>query len=391
MVPDMFFYHSFETHYDLLVSEDSRVVSHGLFPVLPETKVDDKFEWNKVPIKKRKLRNIVEENIDNKNDANEDIKAKNVTLEEHGEEILLLRYKNSGHRRTSPQEKSENLSNPDISFKCKVCEQILDSQGLLDAHVQTKHAAKADFGCQDCDEKFQEDEVLKAHIVKFHGDKDDSEEWNCNDCPFQGGGVRELMNHLKLTGHQPSSNKNDNRKVFKDFRQCYNCEMQFDGYHNLMTHRKKTHPSNRKCRNFPGTCQRGDTCWYRHTEPMETESSTTNSEFPSNFCEYTCTDKNSFMLHMKQEHVETHRNCEEYKKGQCLRKESECWFIHKMAEAEKPSLKNNPQVFQEVPSEQIPPDQMSKMFWMVMNLCKKVDNMEKRFDNMEKRFEELMI
>ena len=62
-----------------------------------------------------------------------------------------------------------------------------------------------------------------------------------------------------------------------------------------------------------------------------------------------------------------------------------------MAEAEKPSLKNNPQVFQEVPSEQIPPDQMSKMFWMVMNLCKKVDNMEKRFDNMEKRFEELMI
>ena len=89
------------------------------------------------------------------------------------------------------------------------------------------------------------------------------------------------MNHLKLTGHQPSSNIKDNRKVFKDLRQCYNCEMQFDGYYNLMAHRKKTHPSNRKCRNFPDTCQRGDTCWYRHTEPMETESSVTNEEHNS--------------------------------------------------------------------------------------------------------------
>ena len=58
------------------------------------------------------------------------------------------------------------------------------------------------------------------------------------------------------------------------------------------------------------------------------------------------------------------------------------------------SKKNNPQekqVFQQVAQNLFPPDQISKMFWMMNNLVRKVENMENRFENMEKRFEEIMI
>ena len=60
----------------------------------------------------------------------------------------------------------------------------------------------------------------------------------------------------------------------------------------------------------------------------------------------------------------------------------------------KGSSKNNlpeKQVFQQVAQNLFPPDQISKMFWMMNNLVRKVEGMEKRFEGMEKRFEEIMI
>ena len=63
-----------------------------------------------------------------------------------------------------------------------------------------------------------------------------------------------LLKHLKTTGHQPSSLV-EKRKIYSDYKECYTCKEEFDGYFNLMTHRKIVHPSQKKCRNFPSNCK----------------------------------------------------------------------------------------------------------------------------------------
>ena len=107
-----------------------------------------------------------------------------------------------------------------------------------------------------------------VHVRDMHIKKHKSEEWNCDSCSFQASEPSELMNHLKATGHQPSKNI-DKKKIFKDFKQCYTCRMEFDGFYNLMNHRKLVHPSNKRCKNFPGSCSFGNECWYVHEEAME--------------------------------------------------------------------------------------------------------------------------
>ena len=161
--------------------------------------------------------------------------------------------------------------------------------------------------------------------------------------------------------------------------------MEFDGYYDLMAHRKITHPSNKRCRNYPETCTFGSQCWYVHVEPMETEPSVINeastTNFNCNLCDFTCTAKRIFMIHKKTSHKDVIKSCAKYQNGQCSRSEADCWFNH--YDPAKPSPANDipkEQVFQKASSDPFPPDQMSKMFWMVSSLCRKVENMEKRFE-----------
>lgn len=141
---------------------------------------------------------------------------------------------------------------------------------------------------------------LVKHVSEEHEAKKTPEEWNCNNYSFQGNCISELMKHLKLTGHQPSQGKLDGRKVIKDFKQCYTCGMEFDGYWNLMTHRKNNHPSNKRCRNFPSSCTFGKECWYLHVEPMDVDpvnentGSSSNSTFNCNMCENVFDEKKHF-------------------------------------------------------------------------------------------------
>ena len=132
---------------------------------------------------------------------------------------------------------------------------------------------------------------------------------------------------------------------------------------------------------------------------MDAESSVTKesltTKFKCNLCEYTCQDKSSFMIHKKQVHKEVVKNCEAFRNGKCFRNDIECWFNHSSISKPRMETKDqNEQVFQEASPDPYPPDHKSRMFWMVTNLCKKVENMEKmckKVENMEKMLEEVMI
>ena len=64
-------------------------------------------------------------------------------------------------------------------------------------------------------------------------EKEKHEDWNCNNCPFQGNEASELMKHLKLTAHQPSPKIKDRTKFFQDYKRCYTCDLEVDGYWNF--------------------------------------------------------------------------------------------------------------------------------------------------------------
>ena len=153
-----------------------------------------------------------------------------------------------------------------------------------------------------CDEVFGTNLDLKNHMLKKHT-KVNSDEWNYNYCPFQFNDASSLINHLKMSSHQPSKEL-DKKKTFQEYKQCFTCKMEFDGYYNLMNHRKIVHPSSKRCRNFPKSCTFGKECWYVHSEePMDIDESPAakaNSwNFKCNLCDEIIDERRDFMKHKK--------------------------------------------------------------------------------------------
>ena len=330
-IPDMAVYYSYNSHYDLLVKDESRIAMVGLvagqdvcYSSRSGKKPDNSFDCKQVPIKKRKLRKdvsfsenlLVEEVLIDVNEAIDDI----------SEEITLLGSKQSGHRRTAPQEVPENVQHNSVGYKCDQCMVDLESKGLLDAHMETHMKLLV---CDSCDEKFVKKTDLDKHIVDKHKKRFLGDEWNCNDCPFQGNISSQLMKHLKLTSHQPSSEIKERRALFLDYKQCYTCKMEFDGFWNLMNHRKSSHPTNKKCRNYPLNCQFKTECWYVHQDDKSEDKSELGvndaklmEKFNCNLCEFEFDSKHSLMKHKKDSHIATVQRCEGYASGNCIRSEN---------------------------------------------------------------------
>ena len=142
----------------------------------------------------------------------------------------------------------------------------------------------------------------------------------------------------------------------KEIKECYTCKLKFVGYYNLMDHRKSSHPSNRKCRNYPGSCRFDTRCWYVHEDKVVKEQET-NSKTPNSFtcksCSLSFVTQNSLDEHMK---------------------------IHTMKPVSEPS--QNVQVFQRGTSNALPPDQMTKMFSMIQTLFSKMNKIEDKFEEL---------
>ena len=246
------------------------------------------------------------------------------------------------------------------------------------------------FICEECDIQFETRSILERHIEKEHTNRD---EWNCNDCAFQAHSADELMKHLKIKSHQPSPIIQNKKLLFKDYKQCYTCSLEFDGFRNLMEHRKREHPSNKKCRNYPegpeGRCFRGKTCWYVHEEQLMdvdeslvSENSIEEVKFKCNFCGKMFGTKNDFMRHKKLDHAENVSNCEKFEKGTCSRDDSQCWFRHQRGSQEHPQEKQ--QVFQEVSKKPFPPEKTQNVMEIMKNWISKVEKMEEKLEKLVK-------
>ena len=407
VVPDIYLYHNLDTHYDLLVKEDSRLAKMGLVgkakieplnvikcdlcdEICPdksnlETHMEKKHaqsftdnKWEIVKEKKNKLvkitsqeeRLLTEEVI-----TEEEVTREN--LNEAEEEVILHKLKHNGYRRTDPQSNSEKVTNKECNFKCQDCSSVFQSQGLLDAH-RNSHKTES-FECDLCDKTFPTKEELEVHVDKHH-EEESAEEWNCNNCPFQGNEAVELMNHLKETSHQPSSKVNK-KKLFKEYKRCYTCNLEVDGYVNLMNHRTERHPSNRKCRNFPDDkCEWGKKCWYVHEEDLMEVDESFKSEEPVHKC-YICDEKfktrDDLKKHRKKKHPQNVAVCEKFGSNKCFRNEETCWFHHKVLPVDVPDVTEK-QVFFKAQKAPLPPDHNQSVLEAIQKLTSKIEKLEKK-------------
>ena len=453
-MPEMALYHSDECHYDLLIKDDSRLAQLGLlagsFPVTLEEDIqidnNQNNDWKKVEKKRDKEKRVIQPD-QSEEKLMEDSKIENNT-KDVDEEITLLGYKNGGYKRTGPQENSKpNLSS---GLKCKKCTSEFQSEVQLETHMKMHtqeqlvcskcnkqfnlmkgtqlhegphggsdficwvcannfpknmdlethsrssigNTKSLNYNCTQCQTVLYDQKDLDEHIRKEHENSKYSDEWNCNDCAYQANHAEVLIKHLKEYGHQPSKNI-EKKKYINDYKQCYTCKSEFDGYNNLMNHRRDVHPSRKACRNFPGDCPRGDTCWFVHAEKTEPNATSEQKHvntwnFKCDMCGEEILERKDFMNHKKEKHEDTVSVCEDFLNGKCSRSPQSCWFKHNLDSGPTVSKANNSQMqgFQVVPQNTFPPDLMSQIMQLINNLMvEKMENMMVK--KMEKKFQEM--
>ena len=279
-------------------------------------------------------------------------------------------------------------------YECDLCGEMFVDSKVKDNHIQAKHntnkiCCKKHIPCEhkepmhicdQCEYTFRNEGELAKHIEDEHKQGQDNE-WNCDGCSFQASEIHVLINHLKITGHQPSKNL-EMKKYFNEYRQCFTCKKEFNGYNKLMDHRKDVHPSKRKCWNYPDNCKWGSSCWFVHPEePMDIDQSPVkppvHSFFKCNHCGETIKEHGDFMKHKKTKHSDMILPCENFLKGMCMRNEDTCWFKHSPAEiSQQGQYEYKNQGFQQAYQNAVPPDQISKLFEWMNSLSMKMENMQ---------------
>ena len=323
-VPDMYLYHSFNNHYDLLVTIDSHKTNQAIIETL-ENDEDEKLL----------------EDVSLENDGMKDVTEENVVISSK-------------------------------SFKCDKCQECFESESDLRKH-ELIHS-KAEFDCNICGRCFKVEDDLVAHQKHFH--EEENQIWHCNDCAYEANTQTKLNEHLKNANHTA---KIDQRR--KNYDHCYTCDLAVDGYWSLMNHRKDYHPSNKKCKNFEnGICQFGVKCWYVHEEDlMETDESLNPQKFNIKcyVCDSAFNTKDDLKKHRKKMHTSQVQICEKFIAGKCIRNDSHCWYRHV-----EPTVKKNTQVFPQTQPQTIPPDQLRQMLNALEGLGSKLENVKQSFQNL---------
>ena len=165
------------------------------------------------------------------------------------------------------------------------------------------------------DERPKTDKMFKEKSTSFRyrqKSQIEEEEFNCNDCDYQGNNRSALQKHIHIK-HTMINKIN-----------CRICGEEFTEKRNLMHHRKKKHLETvAPCRKrIEGQCNYSDEmCWWSHVEKN-------GQDHTCYICGKTFIDKNSMMKHRKIEHVNIVKECSEFIKNNCRFQEAACWFKH---------------------------------------------------------------
>ena len=397
-LPEMILYHVKDTHYDLIVPKKSKIAEEG---GLDYQRVKNLKNKEKYPVEDEKMdvldeeKTVLETKITKLEEELKTMVERVRVLEAEKQEYLkrskedtsfkcyecdeIFYTKTSAmaHMVNHVKEKESNLQEQEGNrILCTKCGEVFPSNEAKETHMKT-HIDETVFKCNECDEEFNRKNEFEKHFEKNHKRSNERKmrirQYNCDDCPFQGDNYSELKKHLERSQHRPS----EQREI------CYTCENEFQGYFQLMNHRKIEHPSNKICRYFKkNSClfDKND-CWYKHPSEEEVLKQSKQDELPCKDCDQTFNEQKELREHMKLNHVGSVRKCRYYENGCCERSNAKFWFIHeeqtKQANLASSKVVNDEQVFPKV-QENLPPDQFKQIMEMITKLSIKVKNLEEK-------------
>ena len=144
------------------------------------------------------------------------------------------------------------------------------------------------------------------------------EEYNCNDCDYQGYDTEQLRKHTTLK-----------HELRGRCIECKYCGKLFQEKVEFMEHRKTEHPGTvALCRkNVEGICPYSTkACWWSHCQ----QNSNSIDNIECYICSKTFTMRSDMMRHRKLNHSKVVRQCEMFKRNNCRFKSDSCWFLHEM-------------------------------------------------------------
>ena len=283
----------------------------------------------------------------------------------------LWKMKKSGHRRRNPQYEAfpttmdkDNFTKKAEEISCDECEFKGRTKSDIMTHIISKHSGNNSFDCKECNYKTFNKFELESHSevkhTRFESTNNRKPTWgssfenmteneyNCHECDFQGTSKPQLEKHISL--------KHTNHETIR----CRNCDEGFLEMKSLMNHRKNKHPSSvAPCRNFPtGNCIfTNEMCWWKHCESEQSENNDRNVCY---ICNERCESMEDMMKHRKNQHPEVVKECFKFSNNMCSFRSETCWFNHERyktntAQQESAGINAEPSVFREDQRRMKPP------------------------------------
>ena len=418
-VPVMVLLHSSDSHFDLIVSRDSRIAKSLLMtetaPISAPTALEKlekehknlKEKFDKLKTEHNRCLETIETLKNELTTTREETEndTKEINSIDPNEEQILLNGKLNGYSRESPQsnptakssfkcnlcnntyktqaELAKHKHNHTSRTKCKICETIFRDENTLKEHTEKIHTNKQqpdqnsdnepkNIKCNNCETKFNKESSLKEHLERAHTNDGD---WNCDDCDHQTNSMSNLKKHLNLTHHK----SHKITPTTEDKLTCKLCTTTASNETNLKEHMIAMHKSYKPCRNLPN-CQFGNDCIFNHNEISK-------DMFLCYECGNESTTLRDLMFHRKNKH--TVSNCLKYLSKRCIFNNDSCWFNHPDESLDKTDVTKNTQgpwqspsffppsqayqstaqssVFQEAPTNLAPPSvQPTQATWLQM-------------------------
>ena len=376
-IEDLVLLHENDNHFDLVVAESSELIKFGGLSdrnIMSQNKNDDIIKTNEEENNHKKTVQELKaeiKNLEKKNelfkkqymDCERELKLKTEETERLKTELKDVKLKISLENEIRINEDLDNsIAMKNEKFKCKDCDCQFIKQEALIKHIILKHEKETqtctegknqcntepdmknhdlnheeEFNCNDCDYQGDSLELLQKHIRFTHT----MEKYKCTKCKYQGSGGKDLYTHTKnvhtkeldikcsncekrCAEVEESSKHIERKHSLVQSIKCKNCGNEFSTKNKLMIHRKVEHPETvAACRNnLEGKCRyEADLCWWNHRKGEETK-------IECFFCDEIFKTKTQVMNHRKKEHLKTVKPCLQFQAKKCQYNDNECWFKH---------------------------------------------------------------
>ena len=412
---DLVLLHEDDTHFNLIISEESDLVKYGNLSKRLDCEANNEESENvqdekdeelmvikselqkckkelakcnhelftrteeveKLKLEVKDLREIVKlrDELNQKNDSM-------MEVDEVNDAGVLVSLKKSGFKRKNPQTESiRNCKETGKQFPCEKCNFTALHESLLKRHIQSIHTDEI-YSCNKCEHKEKSVSMIEKHKQIKHTNINKLEEklaqQICSKCGFRAFSEFLLRRHMQskhMEERNKSSSSDEEYNCLKcDFQgtsgeqlkkhfnlkhviTCRICNEHFEEKRKLMLHRKSEHPNSvGPCKNFAnGECYyNSESCFWSH-DSKENET----PAFKCFVCGKTFRNKIEVMKHRKADHASHVEPCRKFLKGECPFQSKFCWFQHTNQSMENPQQnresKENMSVFQETTKVAKPP------------------------------------